>query len=322
MILLVVGGVALLTVPHLLPRREMSATAGITLWTSVLALRAVIAVSIAIIAVVYLPATELFRILTQWCFHAVVPFFASHLGFNGHELGDAASLVPALVIGLSATSAIAGFWRAARAVRAWMRRGSRGRGPDDSLLVAGSEPLVAVAGLLRPRIVVSAGALIHLDDAELEAGLEHERGHIRGGHRLISLVAVGLHGISRFLPGGRSVSDHLEFHLERHADEYAVRRTGDPLALASAICKVAGGIRPGPAATLSLLGGGSCSERLGLLLDEIDPADGETVGTRLAWGLALVAVMASAALLLFIPTMAHAGAEQVHVSASHTTNCG
>jgi hypothetical protein len=47
--------------------------------------------------------------------------------------------------------------------------------------------------------------------------------------------------LGRPAPGARRALRGLLLSLERHADEYAVARTGDPLALASAICKVAGG---------------------------------------------------------------------------------
>ena len=55
--------------------------------------------------------------------------------------------------------------------------------------VADGELLVAAAGLRRPRVLVSAGALLALDDDELEASLEHERGHIARRHRYVLVVS-------------------------------------------------------------------------------------------------------------------------------------
>jgi Zn-dependent protease with chaperone function len=78
-----------------------------------------------------------------------------------------------------------------------------------------------------------------LDDAELAAGLEHEWGHINRGHRLLSVLGHGLFALARLVPGTGLALRQLTLQLERDADEYAVRRTGDPLALASAICKSA-----------------------------------------------------------------------------------
>jgi Zn-dependent protease with chaperone function len=101
--------------------------------------------------------------------------------------------------------------------------------------------LFAVPGLGRRRIVLSDRALAELDDAELEACLAHERGHLRRGHRAAGLVGNLLVVLGGPLPGGRAALRGLLLSLERDADEYAVARTGDPLALASAICKVAGG---------------------------------------------------------------------------------
>jgi hypothetical protein len=52
----------------------------------------------------------------------------------------------------------------------------------------------------------------------------------------VDIVVLG-----RPVPGTRAALRGLLLSLDRDADEFAVARTGDPLALASAICKVAGG---------------------------------------------------------------------------------
>ena len=66
--------------------------------------------------------------------------------------------------------------RDARAARRLVAQHAVGLGPRNSLIVGGSDVVFAVAGLVRPRIVVSAGALTSLDDDELAAGLDHEEG--------------------------------------------------------------------------------------------------------------------------------------------------
>src|SRR6266508_762022 len=105
------------------------------------------------------PITELFGALTHWCLHAVVPLVAAHLGFSGHSLGDAALVLPGILLAASLASAAFGVARAARTVRGWLARGAVGVGPDDTVVVRGPGVLVAAAGLARPRLVVSAGAL-------------------------------------------------------------------------------------------------------------------------------------------------------------------
>ena len=298
--------VAVVALPHLLPQARLAPASGVALWVSVLSLRALLAVVLAMIVVLYLPATELFGLVTQWCVHAVIPFIATHLGLSGHGLGDAATLVPTLVVAASALSAPFGIWRGARAVRHWLRKSSLGRGPRESVIVGGPEILVAAAGLFGPRVVVSAGALTQLDEAELAAGLEHEWGHVARRHRFASLCAQLLFAVARPLPGSRRVLEQLHFHLERDADEYAVRRTGDRLALASAICKAAGAERPGgtePA--LARLGGPGVGERVGILLS--DAAIRGVLPTGVARGLTAIVTGLVLAIALSAPAVAQTG---------------
>ena len=293
--------------PHLIRPGAVAPTTGIALWLGVLTLRALLALAAAALVVLYLPATELFRLLTHWCFHAVVPFVSEHLGFSGHRLGDAAILVPALVLGISLVSAAFAAWRAARAVRGWVRRSSVGTGPEETLMIGGSDIVLAAAGLRDPRVVVSAGALCALDGPELRAGLEHERGHIARQHRFVVLAGNLLVALSRLLPGSQTAWHQLQFHLERDADEYAVERTGDRLALASAICKAATG-SPAEGVAISSLGGGDVNERLDVLLDASPRSHAASLS---AVGLLMVIICAAVVLLLSTPALASVGLEQL-----------
>jgi Zn-dependent protease with chaperone function len=268
MILVLAGSVLLATAllaPHALRQSALPPAVGVRLWTTVLVLRASVACAIALVAVHYLPATELFGLLTRWCFHAVLPFFAQHLGFDGHNLGDAAVLVPTIVIAALGVSGCFGLLRAARSASRMLARNAVGLGPRKSTVVAGPEILVAAAGVRRPRVVVSAGALLELDEQELAAGLEHEWGHVEHHHALISAGGHLCLAVSRILPGGRKAYLALRFHLERQADQYAIERTGDPLALAAAIAKAAPARGATPA--MGLLGGDTSGiERVRLLM--------------------------------------------------------
>jgi len=307
--------VALVVAPHLLPQERIAASSGIALWMASLALRAVLSLSLVLVAVLYLPATELFSLLTHWCFHAVLPFLTTHLGFDGHRLGDTAVIVPGLVIAASSLSVGFGLWRGARAVRRWLNRSSLGPGPASSVIVAGSEILVAAAGLRAPRVVVSAGALLRLDDAELAAGLEHEWGHVRRNHRSISVIAEICGALARLLPGTKRALATLRLHLERDADDYAVRQTGDQLALASAICKAAQSkAHPQSAAAFASLAGSGVSERLRRLAHDSASSDSH-LGTLLARFLATSMLFATLGLLAATPTLGATGLEPVDRSA-------
>ena len=310
-----------LIAPYLLPQSRLDAPTGIALWLSVLGLRAALALSLAAVLVLFLPATELFTLLTHWCLHAVVPFVTTHLGLDGHRLGGVAVLVPALVLAASTLWAAFGVWRGARGVRRWLRRHSLGTGPSSSVIVGGSDVMVAAAGLRDPRVVVSTGALLSLDDAELTAGLAHEWGHVTRRHRLVSLAAQCFFAVSRPLPGGRRALERLHFQLERDADDYAVRRTGDRLALASAICKAVPGPRAGMTPALAELGGSGVPERLRLLVGE--PRQGGyraiTVSARV---LATAAAALTLALAASAPALASSGVDQLKLAgAERSVNC-
>lgn len=315
-----VGLAALLLVPHALPQHRLAAASGIALWAGVFLLRATLAMSLVAVGIFFLPATELFHLLTQWCLHAVIPFIATHLGLDGHSLGDAAILVPGFVISVSLLSVSFGAWRGARAVRRWVKRSSLGPGPAASIIVGGSDVVVAAAGLRSPRVVVSAGALVRLDDAELAAGLEHEWGHVRRRHRFISLLAEICHALSRLLPGGRRAMAALQFHLERDADDYAVRRTGDPLALASAIYKAASTMPSHATPALASLAGSGVPERLCRLARHARLRDSR-LSTSVACILATLTVVATLGLVVAAPTLAAGGMDLQRADAERSSDC-
>lgn len=297
---------AVLAVPYLLPQCRLRPTTGIALWLSVLVLRATTAAALAALALFYFPGTDLFRLLTHWCLHTVFPYLTTHLGLDGHRLGDAATLIPGLLSAGFVISFGFGVWRAASAAATWMRHNAIGSGPGQSVIVSGSEVMVAATGLTRPQVIVSAGALVRLDDSELAAGLEHEWGHITRRHRYLVLFGQMCHCASRFLPGGRAAQRALSFQLERDADAYAVRRTGDRLALASAISRVACGANPRPTPALVHLSETGVAARVRSLIGESEQVG--TLAQRTASVLALVSIALTLLLAVSMPSIADAGA--------------
>jgi Peptidase family M48 len=255
---LVAAGIVL---PHVLRLERVPPIIAALLWGCSLALRALTGVFAALYVVFFLPATELFHALTHWCLHAMVPLIAAHLGFSGHSVGAAATVVPGVLLAAWLAWAAFGVARAARVVHRLVARSAVGPGPNDTLVVRGPGVLVAAAGLARPKLVVSAGALTQLDDDELAAGLDHERGHIARRHRYVLLAAELARSVGRLVPGSSRAIEGLTFHLERDADRWALRRRHDRLALASAICKAAT-TRPRMSPTFAALGGGGVTERV------------------------------------------------------------
>lgn len=313
--LLIAGTVA----PYLLPRSSLAPLTGVALWLAVLTLRAVLVVLAALIAVLYLPATALFQILTHWCFHAVLPFITTHLGFSGHGVGDVATLLPGLVLGISAISAIFAIWRTARAMRRWVKRSTLGPGPGESLIVGGPEVVVAAAGIRDPKVIISTGALTRLDEEELTASLEHERGHIARRHPYLVVAANLAFAVARPLPGSRNALQRLQFCLERDADEYAVDRTRNPIALASAICKAAAdAATPEPA--FANLAGSGVPARLRLLLDR-SAARPRFWAEAAARGLVTALVAAVLLAVAITPPLAQAGIASLQASESSAHSC-
>jgi len=228
---------AAIVAPHVLRLERAAPGAAALLWLSALALRALVTVLAAAYALLVLPGTEAFSAVWHWCWHAVLPLLTTHFGLEGHAVGDAAALVPAAALLLSLGSVLLALSRAMRAARSLVAIARAG--PADSLIVPDGEVLVAAAGLRRPRVLVSAGALAVLDDEELAASLDHERGHIARHHRYALLAAELCRALARPIPGTSAAARELAFHLERDADRFAIARRHAPAALATAICKAA-----------------------------------------------------------------------------------
>jgi hypothetical protein len=300
----VVAGVVL---PHLLHLQRVAPVTAIILWLSSLALRALAGVLGVVYLLFFLPSTSVFDALTHWCLHAVLPFVTTEFGIEGHGVGDAALLVPGVALAGSLVWICIGTARRARAARRLIDRHVVGRGPRNSLMVSGPEVLFAVAGVTRPRIVVSAGALASLDDAELAAALDHEEAHIARRHRFLMLLAVALQALGRPVPGTRRAVRELAFHLERDADGWALRRRNDRLALASVICKAAVATDSHGHPEVARLGETGVRERLGQLLQD-PPSRGSLPGAAALNGLAAAMVVCTLLLAAVVPTAAVAGA--------------
>lgn len=282
---------AAIAAPHVLRLDAAPPALAAGVWLCALLLRAVGSLLAAVSLELFVPVTRAYDPLSHVC----------ALGVSGHSLGDAALALPAFVLAGSMIAALLQLMYAARAVA---RLTTVGNGPGGSLLVADGELLVAAAGLRHPRVLVSAGALLALDDDELEASLEHERGHIARRHRYVLVVSELARSLGRFVPGTRAAARELLFHLERDADRFALRRHS-PTALASAICKAA--LHEPPRGVMALGGAGVVSRRVRQLLDTA-PLPRPSLGVVAVVPLMIALLAVSAATLPFVAhaTMHHA----------------
>jgi hypothetical protein len=254
---LVAAALGAIVLPHILRLERAEPTTACLLWAAALGMRALLVVGTVAGALVLLHPAHLLRAFAEWpC--------APHHQVAGHAAAALGGL--ALVVSL--------LWALARVVQATLAvrrlvRAPLGQGPGGSVIVGGDEVVLAAAGLTRPTLVVSAGALARLDDAELAAAMAHERAHIRRRHRYVLLYAELCRVLGRALPGTGHAVRQLRFHIERDADRCAVRGRSDRLALASAICKAATGATTH--AGIAALGGDGTAARVRELLQDAIP---------------------------------------------------
>ena len=153
---------------------------------------------------------------------------------------------------------------------------------------------------LRSRIVISAGALDLLDQAELAAVLAHERAHARERHDLVLLPFTALCRAFPWSWSAQRAYAAVALLIEMLADDHALRHR-PARELVTALIRVgAAGPAGAPAGALAMAGGpaesGVCArvERL------LAPAPGLSVpALALVSGAAAVLVVVPVALLLF-----------------------
>jgi Zn-dependent protease with chaperone function len=133
-------------------------------------------------------------------------------------------------------------------------------GIADRVDVVGTGEAFAVThGLVRPRILLSAGLVDALDAAELTAVLVHERHHLWRRDPLRLLAARVLAGYGWFLPLLRLWAQRLALRRELAADRAATASTG-VAAVAGALLKLAD--LPAPAAVAAVNPMGNLPDRI------------------------------------------------------------
>jgi len=173
------------------------------------------------------------------------------------------------------------WWQASRRVRVWMR-GARSLASDGSRAspipafeIDGPMPMMALAGIVRPRLFVARALVGTLTEDELAATVAHEIGHWRAWDNLKRLAMRSAPDVLFLMPAARRIERRWASAAEHSAD-----RIGDGAnptarcALASALVKVArlmpdeGPMRE-PISTL--VGGGEIASRVERLLDDHAP---------------------------------------------------
>ncbi|MFY9643584.1 MAG: M56 family metallopeptidase [Terriglobales bacterium] len=130
--------------------------------------------------------------------------------------------------------------RTAKAIEHWSMRASKvegvgsGEGEETPALDASSgAPALILAGVLKPRVMVSDMAATVLSDHELQVAVRHEIGHMRSWDNLKKVVISATP-----LPGMSSLESAWREAAELAADDAAVENRRDALDLAAALIKL------------------------------------------------------------------------------------
>jgi Zn-dependent protease with chaperone function len=196
-----------------------------------------------------------------------------------------------------------------RCNRRWQRGGRETRltgGASPALLVEKEAPLLALAGILRPRLVISDGVLCSLSSEELDVALDHENAHRVSRDNLKRLLLLLAPGPIPFVRGFALLEQAWARFSEWAADDEAT--AGDSLralSLAAALLRVA---RMGSSPRLSFLHTSlvprdhGLSARIDRLLrsDQTHPV--LSPRTRTFLGAAGLGISFSLAILIFWPT--------------------
>jgi Zn-dependent protease with chaperone function len=178
----------------------------------------------------------------------VLLFVPSYWEYEPREFVEGFDLTLALAATVALVLIAAGLWRGARAWRSAARRTSAWMQharpmPLGSMLPAyaieASQPMMALVGVLRPRLLVTRGLIDALTGSELAASVAHEVGHRRALDNLKRLLMRT--SPDCFTPAAaRAIEHRWAAAAERAADRTATSGdAADRCALASALVKVA-----------------------------------------------------------------------------------
>lgn len=254
-----------------------------------------------------------------------------------HEPRDATGeLSPALLFLalVSAAGICRALWRGGaswlitrRLLRDWMQHATPLQLNDISApayLLNHQLPLIALVGIVRPRLFVSTRVFDSLNHQEFAAAVAHETGHFRSSDNLKRALVSAFRNTLIIVPFTRSLDRAWRQASEEDADEYAAS-AGAPVALnlAAALIKLArlmpAGAKPSMPAGAAITGEseeGVAARVRRLLVIAESTGDDLPVGarnrTRFAWcGLAVVTIVGALTIIDYEITKAtHAALEQ------------
>jgi Zn-dependent protease with chaperone function len=164
-----------------------------------------------------------------------------------------------------------------------------------AVVVDSEFPIVAVVGVVRPRLVVARSVLTHCPADELEAILAHEQAHIDRRDNLSRLALSAMPDVLAWLPVSARIRAAWQESAEHAADDTAGRGGQEGrLVLAQALLRVAR-LAGGPVATAlplptsALYRGEDLTRRVARLMQPLPPAASSARWSRWAVSIVLVA---------------------------------
>lgn len=187
------------------------------------------------------------------------------------------AVAAALLIAVAAVRGWRAWRRAASRARAWLRiaRPIEIAGGIPVYEVPIEAPMMALAGVFRPRLLVTRGVVDALTGEELQAGIAHEIGHFRARDNLKRLAMRAAPDVLVSTRTAAAIEARWASAAEHDADRAGAADNAARCALASALVKVA---RLTPLSTplaepiSTLVDGGDIASRVHHLLDDHSPA--------------------------------------------------
>src|SRR5262245_28150206 len=208
------------------------------------------------------------------------------------------------VIGAAACRGCAAWVRASRRRSEWLRL-ARPLAVDSAIPayeIPIDAPMMALVGVLRPRLIVTRGVVSALTVDELRAGIAHEIGHLRAWDNLKRLAMVAAPDVLAGTRVAATIQARWASAAEHAADRAAGGDSESRCALASALVKIA---RLTPASTpiaepiSALVDGGDIASRVQRLLADDSPAP-PVLSTR---GLSLSLAVTGAFVIAYGPLL-------------------
>jgi len=186
----------------------------------------------------------------------------AYLLYEPHDTGERVGAKLLLLAAVSAAGVLLACWRVARTwlatrrlVGDWMRHAEPFTAEGASVpayRIRHRFPVIAVIGVLRPRLFIATQIFDALTPGELASALAHERGHVEARDNLKrAVLQAGQDALLVLAPLGRSLRREWQRESELAADEFAASAgPAAALDLASTIVKISRLIPAGATPTL------------------------------------------------------------------------